>query len=175
MSFFNIFKSSIKYLLFFHLIVLIFSFIYFFTSEDKYVQSLLYKASYGEISKYKIEINHEISNSFNAFEKNKHFILSRPSIDKFKIEYPYSSKDIIFKESEIRNFMEKFFDESIDTLNFVIWNYEYNNHKDVANINLIENHIDQKNKINTVLIINIIAFFLSFSFIYLKWIFEERD
>ena len=171
MSLLSIFKKNFKLIIFFYSLVFVSSFAYFLTFEDKKVQSILYKLNYNELSKYKKEINKEILKSINAYDKYDPLILSEVSVNKLKVEYIFSSSKILFDEKKIQNIIEKSFDNAIESLNFVEWNYKDDIQKNIKNVELLEDNLRVETKIKDMIIINIMGIFVIFVFLYFRWIF----
>ena len=170
MSLLSIFKNF-KLIIFFYSLVFVSSFAYFLTFEDKKVQSILYKLNYNELSKYKKEINKEILKSINAYDKYDPLILSEVSVNKLKVEYIFSSSKKLFDEKKIQNIIEKSFDNAIESLNFVEWNYKDDIQKNIKNVELLEDNLRVETKIKDMIIINIMGIFVIFVFLYFRWIF----
>ena len=135
------------------------------------MQSILYKLNYNELSKYKKEINKEILKSINAYDKYDPLILSEVSVNKLKVEYIFSSSKKLFDEKKIQNIIEKSFDNAIESLNFVEWNYKDDIQKNIKNVELLEDNLRVETKIKDMIIINIMGIFVIFVFLYFRWIF----
>ena len=63
----DIFQINLKLILFLYGLVVVSSITYFLMSDEKKVQSILYKFNYYQLVKFKREINMELIKSFNAY------------------------------------------------------------------------------------------------------------
>ena len=77
----------------------------------------------------------------------------------------------MFDEKKIQNIIEKSFDNAIESLNFVEWNYKDDIQKNIKNVELLEDNLRVETKIKDMIIINIMGIFVIFVFLYFRWIF----
>lgn len=175
MNLIDILQKNLKLILFFCSFIIVISTTYFFISDEKNVQSILYKLNYNQLSKYKKEINRELIKSFNAYDKYDSIILSEVSVDKLKVEYRFSNSKMLFDEKKIQTIIEKSFDNAVESLNFVLWNYADDMQKNQKNVEILENNFWVESRLKKLIIINLIGIFAIFSYFYIRWVFTETD
>ena len=175
MNLVDILQKNLKLILFFCSFIIVISTTYFFISDEKNVQSILYKLNYNQLSKHKKEINRELIKSFNAYDKYDSIILSAVSIDKLKVEYKFSTSKMLFDEKKIQTIIEKSFDDAVESLNFVLWNYADNMQKKQKNVELLENNLRVESRLKNIIVINLIGIFVIFGYFYIRWVFTEPD
>ncbi len=171
----DIFQINLKLILFLYGLVVVSSITYFLMSDEKKVQSILYKFNYYQLVKFKREINMELIKSFNAYEKYNSIILSTISIDKVKVEYKFSTSKRSFDEKKIQEIIEESFDNAVESLNFIIWDYADDVQKNQKNVELLENNLRVEPKFKNLIIINLIGIFTIFAYFYIRWIFTETS
>ena len=175
MNLIDILQKNLKLILFFCSFIIVISTTYFFISDEKDVQSILYKLNYNQLSKYKKEINRELIKSFKAYDKYDSIILSEVSVDKLKVEYKFSTSKMLFDEKKIQTIIEKSFDNAVESLNFVLWNYADDMQKNQKNVELLENNLWVESRLKNLVIINLIGIFAIFAYFYIRWVFTETD
>ena len=101
--------------------------------------------------------------------------MSTISIDKVKVEYKFSTSKRSFDEKKIQEIIEESFDNAVESLNFIIWDYADDVQKNQKNVELLENNLRVEPKFKNLIIINLIGIFTIFAYFYIRWIFTETS